>query len=329
VKNSKRRAHSAPLIIAVCLSLLLAVVPRLPAQDTPPPAAAQVSESNGGFLSSLKQAFGEDFNNDVVRGHFDTGAAPNTRRYYCLVNPKSGKPAANGVSGEIYKRRDGQTGIRNAVTSPLSCADAERKGLLVTADYTLLGKAATVASAPAAAVPSAPVTPAPPAAAPAAAAPLVAPPVLAPPASAAPAVATTPAPVVAADGATQGEVLAVFGRFISGQNAHSRAAVADTLLDSGDFVLAQYRGDSIFGTHAALDAFEQSWRGPWKLDPQRQELRISPLAPGTALLITPLLLTEGPTTVPIRWAGVFVKARGGWRIGSICITPYNDWRPPR
>jgi hypothetical protein len=52
------------------------------------------------------------------------------------------------------------------------------------------------------------------------------------------------------------------------------------------------------------------------------------------VLITPLLFTEGdpgknPSTIPIRWGGVFVKTKSGWRISSIFITPFESWRAPK
>jgi hypothetical protein len=341
VSNLKRPAQRALDLAALLCCALGCAAPAARAQDSAvagaPAAAPQVSESKDGFLSSLRQAFGEDLNKEVVRGHFDVGAAPNSHRYYCLVNPKSGKPEPNGVSGDLVKRRDGMTGIKNAAVTPLNCADAEQKGLLVTAGYTVPANAAQARAAV-----SAP--------APAAAAPAVAPPAAAPPVVAAPAVATpmpapapvvttpVPTPVVAppvsapvavapADGVTQGEIQAVFSRFISAQNARDRTAVGAVLLDSPDFVWAQYRGNSVFGFSQALDAFEQAWSGAWRLDPQSRELRIGSLAPNTAILVTPLLLTEGLTTVPVRWGGVFVRTKSGWRIASIFITPFSDWRP--
>ena len=121
-------------------------------------------------------------------------------------------------------------------------------------------------------------------------------------------------------------------RFISGQNAHDRAAVSEALLDSKEFVWAQQGGNSIWGHKEAMEAFQEVWKGTWRLDPQLKELRISSAAPDTAVLITPLLFTEGlpgqaASTVPVRWGGVFVKTSSGWRISSIFITPFKNWQP--
>lgn len=302
----------APLLVLAFASVCLA----------DPPAGAQPADSQGGMLTSLKQAFGENLDREQVRGRFDVGSAPDTRRYYCLIDPKTARREPNGVSGEIVHRRDGTTGVRSAVVSPLSCADAEQKGMLVTADYKLTGKAATEENTAAPAAP-APAGSTAPAAAPAA---TVAPPPVAP--VAAPAAMPAAASVRSADVPTRSEVLGVFNRLVAALNAHDRAAVSGLLLDSKDFVWAQYRGTSIWGRREALDALEHEWKGAWRLEPQLGELRIATLATDSAVLITPLLLTEGPTTVPVRWGGVFVRTGAGWRVGSVFITPFNDWRPP-
>ena len=139
------------------------------------------------------------------------------------------------------------------------------------------------------------------------------------------------APVAVPAAATvQTEILAVYARFIAGQNAHDRAAVSDVLLDSKDFVWAQMGGNSLWGHKEAMDAFQEQWKGTWTLDPQLKEVRIASVAPNVAVLITPLLFTQGdpggkPSTVPIRWSGVFVKTATGWRISSIFITPFASW----
>jgi hypothetical protein len=130
--------------IAVSLLLLCSGISVAPAD---PPATgggtgtAASSPTQGGFLSSLKQAFNQDVDREVVWGHFDVGSAPDTHRFYCLLNPKTGKREPNGVAGEPYVRRDGTTGLKQPAVSPTSCAEAEQKGILVTADYTVKGSA--------------------------------------------------------------------------------------------------------------------------------------------------------------------------------------------
>jgi SnoaL-like domain len=297
-----------------------------------PPAGAQPAETQGGFLASLRQAFSENLDREVVRGHFDVGSPPNTRRYYCLVDPKTGKREPSGVSGETVQRRDGMTGIKSAVVSPLSCLDAEQKGMLVTADYKLIGKAVTAANPPA----SAPTLPAPAAAVPssqpvaaaAAPAPVAATATPAPavvPAAAAPAAVASGEP---SDDSGRRAVMGVFARFIVAQNAHDSAALSDVLLDSKDFLWVQEGGGPIWGYQAAVAAFEQAWKGTWRLDPQAQGSRVASLSPGVQVLVTPLLRTSGAARKDsahrFRWSGVFVQTPSGWRIASIFVTPLKD-----
>lgn len=270
------------------------------ASASPSSSDAQSAAPKGSFLSSLKQAFAEDFDQEVVRGHFDVGSPPDVHRYYCLVNTKTGKSDVNAVAGQLVLRADKMTGIKGAAVAPFSCADAEQKGILVTTGYVLSGS-----------VNSKPI-----------------------PASAVQKPTGAAAAAVSAAGPAQLEVMAVYARYIAGQNAHDRAVVSEVLLDSKDFVWAQYGGNSIWGYNEAMEAFEEAWKGTWKLDPQMDELRIASVSPGVAVLITPLLSTVGdpgknPSTIPIRWGGVFVKTKSGWRLSSIFITPFESRRAPK
>jgi SnoaL-like protein len=331
--------------LQVAGSLLLLTAAADGARADPPASAAapaagaapgEVSEVKGGFLSTFTQAFKEDFDREVVRGHFDTGSASDTHRYYCLVDPKSGRNEPNAVSAQTVSRRDGTTGVRGVAVSPLSCADAEQKGLLITSGYVVPRAAASAkAGVSGSAVPP---TPAQPATTPAA---LAAPPAAAAAAMVAtPAVATAPAalavpaaPAPPADNGAQWEIMAVYSRFIAGQNAHDRAAVAAVLLDSQDFVWTSYGGEAVWGYREAMEAFERQWQGIWKLEPQLKELRIASVAADTAVLVTPLLLTQGKAgadaaTVTVSWGGVFIRTKNGWRLTSIFVTPLPGRHAP-
>jgi ketosteroid isomerase-like protein len=314
--------HARVLCYSQALALgLLLFVSAVGSSRADPPAGtatgagsgdAQVSDSKGGFMSSVRQAFGEDFDREVVRGHFDVGSPPDAHRYYCLVDTKTGKREPNGVAGQLATRRDGMTGIKGGAVAPLSCADAEQKGLLVTTGYVLKGHAASASVA---------APPPPPAAPPS----VASAPAVAPPAASVSAPAAEPA---------GNDVMATYARFIAGQNAHDAAAVVAVLLDSKEFVWAQYGGQSVWGRHEVMEAFQKEWQGTWKLDPQLAEARVENPAPGVAVLITPLLYTFGdpgasPVTVPVRWGGVFVKTPSGWRIASIFITPFKGWHEPK
>jgi hypothetical protein len=108
---------------------------------------APVAVPQENFFSSVKQAFNQDFDRQVIRGHFDVGSSP-TRRYYCLVDAKTGKRQPNAVPGEPAPRRDGMTGIKATAVSTYSCASAEQEGILITTGYVLPANAEVSASAP-------------------------------------------------------------------------------------------------------------------------------------------------------------------------------------
>jgi ketosteroid isomerase-like protein len=119
-----------------------------------PPAGAQAESSQshptgdtpkslpeGSMFSSVQQSFKETPDLQLVRGHFDLGSPPNVRRYYCLVNIKTGNKGRNGVVGELVPHADGTTGIKNIAVSLYSCADAQQQGMLVTTGYVWSGSA--------------------------------------------------------------------------------------------------------------------------------------------------------------------------------------------
>lgn len=111
------------------------------------PGAAQAADIKQDFFASLKQGLEQDLNREVVRGHFDVGSAPKVHRYYCLVDPKTGRTEKNGVAGQPFVRADGMTGLKGGAVSPLSCADAEQKRFLVTSGYTVKGSSGETAAA--------------------------------------------------------------------------------------------------------------------------------------------------------------------------------------
>jgi hypothetical protein len=113
-----------------------------------------------GVFSSIKQNLRES-EQEVVSGHFDLGEPPNVRRYYCLVNPKSGRREPNGVMGATVTRPDGMTGIKIDAVSMYTCSQAEHKGYLVSTGYVLLGAAVARAAPPASAPPTVAASPAP------------------------------------------------------------------------------------------------------------------------------------------------------------------------
>lgn len=277
------------------------------------PGGAEPAAPTGNFFSSLKQAFQQDFEHEVVWAHFDVGTPPDTHRYYCLADPKTGKREENGVGGQPVIRRDGMTGIKSGATTFYSCANARQQGLLVSEGYVLTDAVKTALAArppmPAPAPPAVPV-PAP----------------MPVPLPAAGGAALGSSPGGPADDARHSQVLATFARFIAGQNAHDAAAVAAVLVNSPEFVLARAADGLATGTAAAMSAFQSDWRGPWIVEPQPNATHVADIASDVVVLATPLTITQrgadGKTAArSVTWSGVLVRTSAGWRIASIFIVP--------
>jgi hypothetical protein len=122
-----------PAFVLILLSCLSRPCSSLGASGTDP--AEEASLPQQGFFTSLKQATNEDFDREVVRGHFDLGTPPNVHRYYCMVDPKTGRKQPNGVLGKPYAAAGGLTRIRDTAVSLYRCSDAEQQGLLMTTGY--------------------------------------------------------------------------------------------------------------------------------------------------------------------------------------------------
>ena len=89
------------------------------------------------IFSSIKQSLRMGFDHEVVRGHFDLGSPPNARRYYCLIDTKTGSKEPNGVLGQPVSLPDGTTGLKIDSVSLYGCENAEKQGMLITAGYVL------------------------------------------------------------------------------------------------------------------------------------------------------------------------------------------------
>jgi ketosteroid isomerase-like protein len=252
------------------------------ADDTPVPT--------GNFLSSLKQSFSEDYEHEVVRGHFDIGPAPNSHRYYCLVNPNTGKTENNGIAGTPVRRRDGMTGIEGASVSFYSCSDAESKGLLVTNEYHV-----TIASAPHA-----------------------------------PQVPALPVIQDRSPKSTTTDPMAVLRSFIDVFNGGDSAALASLLIDSTEFAWVQPDGSAVFGRQAAAEALQALHFSGSTLQLETENGRTISAASNTVILIIKLRLTQqSQDPRMIRCSGVMVETPKGWRIASLFMTPEATSRNAR
>jgi hypothetical protein len=134
-------------------------------------AASAVSDEpkslpQDGLFTSITQNLREG-DQEIIRGHFELGSAPNVHRYYCLMDPKTHRHQPNGVVGDPIPRPDGMTGIKTSAVSLYRCDKAEQQGMLVTSGYVVPARSGGSAAASSGQPPTAAATvqapPAPPA----------------------------------------------------------------------------------------------------------------------------------------------------------------------
>jgi len=117
------------------------------------------------------------------------------------------------------------------------------------------------------------------------------------------------------------EVRAVFDKYIATQNAHDLKGMRSLLADSPD-VLWISRGKPIWGREAALKTLEERYKGTWKIDVDKKELRVISVSRRVAQVYAPTQLSAGePGAEPARNRLyinlVMVKKPEGWQIVSI------------
>jgi uncharacterized protein (TIGR02246 family) len=117
------------------------------------------------------------------------------------------------------------------------------------------------------------------------------------------------------------EVRAVFDKWIAAQNAHDLKGIRNLLSDSPDMLWIS-RGKPIWGREAALKTLEERYKGTWKIDVDKKELRVISVSRRVAQVYAPTQLTSGdPGADPSRNRLfinlVMVKKPEGWQIVSI------------
>jgi uncharacterized protein (TIGR02246 family) len=117
------------------------------------------------------------------------------------------------------------------------------------------------------------------------------------------------------------EVRAVFDKYVAIQNAHDLKGMRDLLSDSPDMLWIS-RGKPVWGRDAALKNLEERYKGTWKIDVDKKELRVISVSRRVAQVYAPTLLSVGePGAEPARNRLyinlVMVKKPEGWQIVSI------------
>jgi uncharacterized protein (TIGR02246 family) len=117
------------------------------------------------------------------------------------------------------------------------------------------------------------------------------------------------------------EVRAVFDKYVTTQNAHDLRGLRNLLADSPD-VLWITRGKPVWGREAALKTLEERYKGTWRIDVDKKEVRVISVSRRVAQVYAPTQLTVGdPGVEPARNRVyinlLMVKKPEGWQIVSI------------
>ena len=117
------------------------------------------------------------------------------------------------------------------------------------------------------------------------------------------------------------EVRAVFDKWISTQNAHDLKGIRNLLSDSPDMLWIS-RGKPIWGRDAALKTLEERYKGTWKIEVDKKELRVISVSRRVAQVYAPTQLTSGDPGAESSRNRLFinlvmVKKPEGWQIVSI------------
>jgi len=117
------------------------------------------------------------------------------------------------------------------------------------------------------------------------------------------------------------EVRAVFDKWIAAQNAHDIKGIRNLLSDSPDMLWIS-RGRPIWGRDAALKTLEERYKGTWKIEVDKKELRVISVSRRVAQVYAPTQLTSGEPGAEASKNRLFinlvmVKKPEGWQIVSI------------
>src|SRR5437016_9150555 len=102
------------------------------------------------------------------------------------------------------------------------------------------------------------------------------------------------------------EVRAVFDKYIAIQNAHDLKSMRSLLADSPDLLWIS-RGKPIWGREAALKNIEERYKGTWRIDVDKKELRVISVSRRVAQVYAPTQRTVGATGVEPARNRVYIK----------------------
>jgi hypothetical protein len=115
--------------------------------------------------------------------------------------------------------------------------------------------------------------------------------------------------------------MSTFDQFIRAQNEHDLVALNNLLIDSPDFLWIT-KGQTVWGKDQALKRFENLYKGTWKLEPDKSNLKILVLAKNSRHIYVPITFLIGeagqePKQSKFLMNLILVNNSGTWKVSAI------------
>lgn len=126
-------------------------------------------------------------------------------------------------------------------------------------------------------------------------------------------------------GIAKGDPMTAFEQFIKAQNDHNLVALKNLIVDSPDFLWIT-KGQTVWGSDQALKRFENLYKGTWKLDPDKSNLKILTLDKNSRQIYVPITFSIGepgqePKQLKFFMNMIMVNTSGAWKVSAILPIP--------
>jgi hypothetical protein len=121
----------------------------------------------------------------------------------------------------------------------------------------------------------------------------------------------------------EGEIRALFERFVAGQNAHDLGSGHDALGDSTRSLWIS-RGVPVWGREAALKRFDTGFQDTWRVEASVAGLEVTMHGRDAAQLYVPILLTSASAGQIAQSTRILVWTAAGWRVAAIVPVPVTQ-----
>ena len=122
-----------------------------------------------------------------------------------------------------------------------------------------------------------------------------------------------------AHAAPKDDVKGAFTRFVNAQNAHDLKAMGNLLRDSPDFLWIS-SGHVVRERGAALQRFQEMFKGKWRVDPDWSTFQILGLDFTTMEVFVHVSTSDGASARKAQMSLVLVNTPKGWQVQNIFVS---------